>query len=59
LALVAVIALFAAGCGGINGSSTVSPATFFMPGILKADPAPAGRTLEPVPVPVIVVAQVR
>jgi len=34
----AALALFGAGCGGINASQSVSPASFFLPGILKADP---------------------
>jgi hypothetical protein len=37
LMLVAV-ALIGAGCGGINASQSVSPATFLMPGILKNTP---------------------
>jgi len=42
LAMLAVIALFAAGCSGINASKSVSPLDFFLPGIgsfIKADPA--------------------
>ena len=30
-------ALFGAGCGGINASQSVSPASFFLPGLLKND----------------------
>jgi hypothetical protein len=30
-----------AGCSGINHTHSVSPATFFLPGLLKADPPPA------------------
>jgi hypothetical protein len=26
------------GCGGISASQSVSPASFFLPGILKAEP---------------------
>lgn len=37
--LVFVAALFS-GCGGFNGSHTVSPATILLPGLLKADPVP-------------------
>jgi len=29
-----------AGCSGINMSPSVSPATFLLPGLLKADPPP-------------------
>jgi hypothetical protein len=41
LALPAALALFGAGCGGINASQSVSPASFFLPGILRADPPAA------------------
>jgi hypothetical protein len=33
--------LVAAGCSGINASHSISPATFLLPGLLKADPPPA------------------
>jgi hypothetical protein len=36
--MVAVLALFGAGCGGIRGSYGVSPASFFLPGLLKVEP---------------------
>lgn len=36
--MIVALALGSAGCGGINASHTVSPASFFMPGLLKADP---------------------
>jgi hypothetical protein len=38
LALLAAGLLLLAGCGGISGSQSVSPASFFLPGLLKADP---------------------
>jgi hypothetical protein len=41
LAMLAAIALFAAGCSGINASKSVSPLDFFLPGmgsLLKAEP---------------------
>ena len=42
LALVpAAVLLLCAGCGGINATGGVSPASFFLPGLLKADPPPA------------------
>jgi hypothetical protein len=41
LALLAFSGLFGAGCSGINAGGSVSPATFFLPGIMKADPAPS------------------
>jgi len=39
--MLAAIALFAAGCSGINASKSVSPLDFFMPGVgsfLKVEP---------------------
>ena len=48
----AVLALvLCAGCSGINTSQSVSPATFLLPGLLKAAPArPHGDpTLPPAP----------
>jgi hypothetical protein len=38
LAIPAALAFFDAGCGGISASQSVSPATFFLPGIMKTDP---------------------
>ncbi len=38
LVMFPALALLAAGCGGINTSQTISPATFFLPGLLRADP---------------------
>ncbi len=35
------LALLGTGCSGINARGSVSPATFFLPGIMKADPPPA------------------
>jgi hypothetical protein len=43
LAMLAIFALFGAGCSGINTSGSVSPMDFFLPGaghLLKADPMP-------------------
>jgi hypothetical protein len=59
LVLVAGLGLLAAGCSGINSGTTVSPASFFLPGLLKADPAPDGRILKVNPDPVMVIAQAR
>jgi hypothetical protein len=42
------LALLTGGCGGLNATQTVSPATFFLPGIMKA--SPAGMTNAPVAV---------
>jgi len=44
LALLAAVALLGAGCGGINASQSVSPASFFLPGLLKASPPPSVET---------------
>jgi hypothetical protein len=35
--MLMALALGAAGCGGINASQSVSPASFFLPGLLKAN----------------------
>jgi hypothetical protein len=37
LAMLASGALALAGCGGVNASQSVSPAGFFLPGLLKND----------------------
>jgi hypothetical protein len=41
----AALALFGAGCSGINTTQSISPATFFLPGLhfLQADPTPAAN----------------
>jgi hypothetical protein len=41
--LLAAVLLPAFGCGGLRGSYSVSPASFFLPGLLKADPPPADQ----------------
>lgn len=46
-ALVAVGGL-ASGCGGVRGSHSVSPASFFMPGLMHHAPKPSLPT-EPAP----------
>lgn len=33
------LALGMSGCGGVHASQTVSPASFFLPGIIKASPS--------------------
>jgi hypothetical protein len=47
-----VIILLGAGCGGINASHSVSPASFFLPGLLQADPKQPSTapTIQPGPV---------
>jgi hypothetical protein len=39
-ACAALPLLLTSGCDGIQAQRTVSPATFIMPGLLKADPPP-------------------
>ena len=36
--MLTATALLGVGCGGINASQSVSPASFFLPGLLKACP---------------------
>jgi hypothetical protein len=36
--MLMALALGSTGCGGINASQSVSPASFFLPGLMKADP---------------------
>jgi hypothetical protein len=43
LAMLAMFALCVAGCAGIHQSGSVSPATFFLPGIMKAGPPKTGN----------------
>lgn len=38
MALLPVVSLIGAGCGGINASQSVSPASFLLPGIIKNCP---------------------
>ena len=38
MALLTATALLGAGCGGINATQSISPASFFLPGLLKAGP---------------------
>lgn len=45
-----LLALVSAGCGGITASPSVSPASFFLPGLMKNDAPKPERTLaEPSP----------
>ena len=39
--MLVTLALAGAGCSGINASTTVSPASFFLPGLMKAEPPAA------------------
>jgi hypothetical protein len=36
--MLMMLALFGVGCSGINAGASVSPATFLLPGIMKAGP---------------------
>ena len=49
MAMLTAVALSGAGCGGINASQSVSPASFFLPGLLKANP-PSTNSLPVMPV---------
>ena len=39
--MLAFLLLLGAGCSGINAGGNVSPASFFIPGLMKADPPAA------------------
>jgi hypothetical protein len=36
--MIAASLALGGGCGGIRASHSISPASFFLPGLLKADP---------------------
>lgn len=57
--LLGGIALLATGCSGINASHSVSPASFFLPGLLQADPPPPEKESAPAPEKPVLVAQSR
>ncbi|HZL14466.1 MAG TPA: hypothetical protein VFC85_10045 [Verrucomicrobiae bacterium] len=46
MAMLSAAALGLAGCSGINAGTTVSPASFFLPGLLRND-APAHAPVAP------------
>jgi len=48
LALLAALPLAGAGCSGINSSQSVSPASFFLPGLLRNDAPTNAPALTPV-----------
>jgi len=50
-AFLAALALSGVGCSGINTGASVSPASFFLPGLLKADPPKADPSALPVETP--------
>jgi hypothetical protein len=35
LAIIAAVAVLGTGCGGFQGSHSISPASFFLPGLLQ------------------------
>jgi len=58
--MIPCFAFIATGCSGINSSHSVSPATFFLPGLLQSVPQPtAPNATEPQLEPVQQVAQVQ
>jgi hypothetical protein len=59
LAMLVFVTLASAGCGGINAGTTVSPASFFLPGLLKADPQSATNAPVAVSAPFQQLAQAR
>ena len=40
-AVIPAVLLLVTGCGGFSASKSISPASFLLPGLLKADPPPA------------------
>jgi hypothetical protein len=44
---MSALALAGAGCSGINTSQSVSPASFFLPGLLKNDAPAKAPSLTP------------
>ena len=57
--MLAFLTLFGAGCSGINAGTSVSPASFFMPGLMKADPPAATNAPVAVSTPFQQLAQAR
>jgi hypothetical protein len=55
-----MMVLLATGCSGINASKSFSPASFFLPGLLQAEPpAPSDDHQAPAPDKPVLVAQSR
>ena len=48
--MLVALTVGSAGCGGINASQSVSPASFFLPGLMKAGP-PSTNTPVALPAP--------
>jgi hypothetical protein len=52
LAIIPAILLLGAGCGGINASRSVSPLSFFLPGLVQSEPKAQSNPLDsPPPTP--------
>jgi hypothetical protein len=51
--------LLCAGCGGFSASRSVSPASFFLPGLLQADPTQPSSETVPQSGPVKQFAQIQ
>lgn len=43
------VAVVSTGCGGVNATGSVSPATFFLPGLMKVAPAKPAPGTTPLP----------
>jgi hypothetical protein len=59
LAMLVFLTLWGAGCSGINAGTTVSPASFFLPGLMKADPPAATNAPVAISAPFQQLAQAR
>jgi len=57
--MLVFLTLAGAGCSGINTGASVSPATFFLPGLMKADPPAATNAPVAVSAPFQQLAQAR
>jgi hypothetical protein len=57
--MLAFLTLSGAGCAGINASTSVSPASFFLPGLMKAEPPVATNAPVAVSAPFQQLAQAR
>jgi len=47
LGVIAGLTVLATGCGGLHASYGVSPLSFFLPGLVKADSKPANDPKSP------------
>lgn len=57
--MLAALLVAGVGCGGFNGAHSISPASFLLPGLLKADPPPPPEVPAPQLELTNMVAQVR